>query len=105
MSDLAFGLIRDEVVKITSSRQEPFVYGSLGGGIISLVPQPSQPISPDPIAGPSGASPPPSIGPSAALTQGAAPQRPNKTEQPAQSCGFTSGPCDRLRSTGSPPFR
>ena len=50
---LAFGLIRDEVVKITNNRQEPFVYGSLGGGIISLVPQPSQPISPDPIAGPS----------------------------------------------------
>lgn len=96
---LAFGLIRDEVVKITSSRQEPFVYGSLGGGIISLVPQPSQPIFPDPIVGPSGAFPPPSIGPSAALTQGAAPQRPNKTEQPPSPAVLRPDlvtDCDRL---------
>lgn len=35
---LAFGRVRDEVLKTTSNRQEPFVYGSLGGGNISLVP-------------------------------------------------------------------
>ena len=29
---LAFGRVRDEVLKITGRRQEPFVYGSLGGG-------------------------------------------------------------------------
>ena len=40
---LAFGRVRDEVLKITDNRQEPFVYGSLGGQIISLVPAPSQP--------------------------------------------------------------
>ena len=45
---LAFGRVRDEVMKITSNKQEPFVYGSLGGGIISLVPEPSQPIEPTP---------------------------------------------------------
>src|SRR5713101_6915439 len=28
---LAFGRIRDEVMRVTGSRQEPFVYGSLGG--------------------------------------------------------------------------
>ena len=28
---LAFGRVRDEVLKTTGSRQEPFVYGSLGG--------------------------------------------------------------------------
>lgn len=39
---LAFGRIRDEVLKITGSRQEPFVYGSLGGGNISLVPAPAE---------------------------------------------------------------
>jgi TPR repeat protein len=92
---LAFGLIRDEVVKITSNRQEPFVYGSLGGGIISLVPQPSQPISPDPIAGPTGGPPPPSIGPSAALTPG----RPGKTEQPVGGSVLRTDlvtDCDRL---------
>ncbi len=37
---LAFGRVRDEVLKSTGSRQEPFVYGSLGGGNISLVPAP-----------------------------------------------------------------
>jgi hypothetical protein len=33
-------------MKITANRQEPFVYGSLGGGVISLVPPPSQPQEP-----------------------------------------------------------
>jgi Caspase domain len=41
---LAFGRIRDEVLKSTGSRQEPFVYGSLGGGNISLVPAPTVPV-------------------------------------------------------------
>ena len=35
---LAFGRVRDEVLKATANRQEPFVYGSLGGGNIALVP-------------------------------------------------------------------
>jgi Caspase domain len=38
---LAFGRVRDEVLKATASRQEPFVYGSLGGGNIALVPAPT----------------------------------------------------------------
>src|ERR1700759_5497138 len=37
---LAFGRVRDEVMRLTGSRQEPFVYGSLGGGNIALVPAP-----------------------------------------------------------------
>jgi hypothetical protein len=40
---LAFGRVRDEVMKVTGNRQEPFVYGSLGGGNISLVPAPAVP--------------------------------------------------------------
>src|SRR5262245_53761292 len=44
---LMFGRVRDQVMKITSGRQEPFVYGSLGGGNISLVPAPEKPIEPD----------------------------------------------------------
>ncbi len=40
---LAFGRVRDDVLKATSSRQEPFVYGSLGGGNVSLVPAPAVP--------------------------------------------------------------
>jgi hypothetical protein len=37
---LAFGRVRDEVMRVTGSRQEPFVYGSLGGVNVSLVPAP-----------------------------------------------------------------
>ena len=33
----AFGRVRDEVMQTTDGRQEPFVYGSLGGGDVSLV--------------------------------------------------------------------
>jgi hypothetical protein len=40
---LAFGRVRDDVLKSTGSRQEPFVYGSLGGGNVSLVPAPERP--------------------------------------------------------------
>ncbi|HKU04690.1 MAG TPA: caspase family protein [Bradyrhizobium sp.] len=38
---LAFGRVRDEVLRATGNRQEPFVYGSLGGGNISLVAAPA----------------------------------------------------------------
>jgi uncharacterized caspase-like protein len=38
---LAFGRVRDEVLKKTGNRQEPFVYGALGGGIVALVPAPA----------------------------------------------------------------
>ena len=40
---LAFGRVRDEVMKTTGNRQEPFVYGSLGGGNVALVPAPPKP--------------------------------------------------------------
>jgi hypothetical protein len=40
---LAFGRVRDDVLKRTGNRQEPFVYGSIGGEPISLVPAPPQP--------------------------------------------------------------
>jgi hypothetical protein len=40
---LAFGRVRDEVLRMTGNRQEPFVYGSLGGGNIALVPAPAGP--------------------------------------------------------------
>ena len=33
----AFGFVRDDVLKTTSNRQEPFVYGSLGGEDVPLV--------------------------------------------------------------------
>ena len=95
---LAFGRIRDEVFKITDNRQEPFVYGSLGGGIISLVPQPSQPSAPNPATG-SSAGLPPSIGPSAALAPGTSPEQPGKREQPVGPSALRPvlvTDCDRL---------
>src|SRR6188768_2363281 len=41
----AFGFVRDEVLKTTSNRQEPFVYGSLGGEDVPLVPAPAKALS------------------------------------------------------------
>jgi uncharacterized caspase-like protein len=44
---LAFGRVRDDVLKSTSNRQEPFVYGSLGGQTVALVPQTTKPADPE----------------------------------------------------------
>ena len=38
----AFGYARDDVLKATDNRQEPFIYGSLGGDDVALVPAPSK---------------------------------------------------------------
>jgi Caspase domain len=43
---LAFGRVRDEVLKRTANQQEPFVYGSLGGANFALVP--AAPVGPAP---------------------------------------------------------
>jgi Caspase domain len=37
---LTFGRVRDEVLKSTNNRQEPFIYGSLGGVTVSIVDAP-----------------------------------------------------------------
>src|SRR5581483_11834803 len=37
----AFGFVRDDVLKATNNRQEPFIYGSLGGDDVALVPAPA----------------------------------------------------------------
>jgi uncharacterized caspase-like protein len=39
----AFGFVRDDVLKSTGNRQEPFVYGSLGGDDVPLVPAKAAP--------------------------------------------------------------
>jgi hypothetical protein len=49
----AFGFVRDDVLKSTGNRQEPFVYGSLGGEDVPLVPAPAR------AAPPAGAAPNP----------------------------------------------
>ena len=50
----AFGYVRDDVLKDTGNRQEPFVYGSLGGDDVALVPVKSAPMA---------AAPPPAPNP------------------------------------------
>ena len=40
----AFGFVRDDVMRQTRNRQEPFIYGSLGGEDVALVPAPSAPL-------------------------------------------------------------
>src|SRR5712672_445416 len=50
----AFGFVRDDVLKDTSNRQEPFVYGSLGGDGVALVPA-----RPAPAAAPAAPTPSP----------------------------------------------
>jgi uncharacterized caspase-like protein len=44
----AFGFVRDDVLKNTGNRQEPFVYGSLGGEDVPLVPAKAAPVAPAP---------------------------------------------------------
>jgi hypothetical protein len=66
---IALGRVRDEVLRTTAGRQEPFIYGSLGGSIIPLVPSPvakalEAMTNQDPVATPSVAlaTPAPVIG-------------------------------------------
>ncbi|ARP97750.1 caspase family protein [Pseudorhodoplanes sinuspersici] len=62
---IALGYVRDEVIKTTGNKQEPFVYGSLGGATVALVPEPKREIAAQPslpapqpnIAAPSGSDP------------------------------------------------
>jgi len=46
----AFGFVRDDVLKATNNRQEPFVYGSLGGDNVSPAPAASVAPAPNPSA-------------------------------------------------------
>ncbi|MHB0771030.1 caspase family protein [Bradyrhizobium sp. 5.13L] len=48
----AFGFVRDEVLKSTGNKQEPFVYGSLGGEDMPLVPVKVAATTPAPVANP-----------------------------------------------------
>lgn len=46
----AFGFVRDDVLKTTGYQQEPYVYGSLGGDDVPLVP--AKPVTTEPQANP-----------------------------------------------------
>ncbi|MBV8793809.1 MAG: caspase family protein [Hyphomicrobiales bacterium] len=57
---LALGKVRDDVLRATNHRQEPYVYGSLGGENVALVPAPEAPsVAAVPPAAPSVAAIPP----------------------------------------------
>lgn len=45
----AFGFVRDDVLKATNNTQEPFVYGSLGGNDVMLVPAAPAPAAAAPV--------------------------------------------------------
>lgn len=49
----AFGFVRDDVLKNTGNKQEPYVYGSLGGNDVPLVP--AKPVATSPQADPQAA--------------------------------------------------
>jgi uncharacterized caspase-like protein len=44
---IAFGRVRDEVLRSTNNRQEPYINGSLGGDTVALVPQAAVPADAD----------------------------------------------------------
>jgi Caspase domain len=80
---IALGRVRDQVLKETGGRQEPFIYGSLGGSIIPLVPlPPPKRIEPAP-APPAVAVREPPTRPSAAIS----PVESNRVEKPAPIIG------------------
>jgi len=61
---IALGYVRDEVIRITGNKQEPFVYGSLGGATVALVPEqkvvapaPAPTPLPTPVIQPAGPDP------------------------------------------------
>ena len=57
---IALGRVRDAVIAMTGGRQEPFIYGSLGGTTIALVPAPDPPnVAPVPWPAVAAPSPPP----------------------------------------------
>jgi hypothetical protein len=79
---IALGRVRDEVLNMTRGRQEPFIYGSLGGATIPLVPL-SAVKKPEPAPMPPALvakrEPVPAIQPSPAV----APAKPNPVASPA----------------------
>jgi len=56
---IALGRVRDEVVAMTGGRQEPFIYGSLGGSTIALVAPGAVAKQVEPAAAPAPAAPAP----------------------------------------------
>jgi hypothetical protein len=93
---IALGRVRDEVLKLTAGRQEPFIYGSLGGATIPLVPQPAaKKIEPAPP--PAVAAREPAVRPDVAI----APTEPNRVEKPAPA--VANAPSAKAEPAKAPP--
>jgi hypothetical protein len=128
---IALGRVRDDVVAMTGGRQEPFIYGSLGGSTIALVAPGAVAKKVEPAAAPAPAapapaavvrrespavavpapSPPPSALPKPSVVVTAPPPvppaikiEPPKPPLPAQAALETVEPCvrDEQRPTRSP---
>lgn len=92
---IALGRVRDDVIGMTGGRQEPFIYGSLGGATISLVSTAPQkaaepialaPASPTPAQKPSASRPaqaPVAAAPATPPPAAPAPPKPVATAPPA----------------------
>ena len=52
----SFGFVRDDVLRSTDNRQEPFIYGSLGGNDVALVPTAPTPVAASPVTDPNEAA-------------------------------------------------
>jgi|SRR5665213_954180 len=120
---IALGRVRDEVLHMTGGRQEPFIYGSLGGATTALVPavakqpapvpapppavvarqEPAAPVKPNPVtplAPPVAAAPAPTA-PAPAKVEPAKPPVVAAIEDPALACKRDELRLDRLRSDPS----
>jgi uncharacterized caspase-like protein len=103
---IALGRVRDEVISMTGGRQEPFIYGSLGGATISLVPQ-SGATNVAPVASPLAAAPIPPpvpvpalpkavvVNPTPSSTPSAVKAELPKPPLPAQPAPEITDPCVR----------
>jgi hypothetical protein len=103
---IALGRVRDEVVAMTGGRQEPFIYGSLGGATISLVPQLGA-TNAAPVASPLAAAPiplpvpmptlpkPVAVNPKPPTTPSAVKAELPKPPLPAQPAPEITDPCVR----------
>jgi hypothetical protein len=76
---IALGRVRDDVLAMTGGRQEPFIYGSLGGATITIVPLPA--ISAVEKIEPLPASLPPPVANAKAML----PASPKRSPQPAEA--------------------
>src|SRR5215831_18880512 len=98
---IALGRVRDDVLAMTGGRQEPFIYGSLGGATIALVPLPlpaAEKIEPLP------APLPPAVANAKALLPGSPKRSPQPAEavDPSLACSRDEQRLARLRADPAP---